>query len=97
MAISLEEVQHVAKLARLELEEPELVAFQGELNALLGHFEDLQHIALMPLENLSDESDDAHRVWEDDTPRAGLPREAALRNGALTRAGLFVVPTIIEE
>ncbi|MEZ5162900.1 MAG: Asp-tRNA(Asn)/Glu-tRNA(Gln) amidotransferase subunit GatC [Fimbriimonadaceae bacterium] len=42
MSISLDEVRHVAKLARLELNEDELVDFQGKLNALLGHFEDIQ-------------------------------------------------------
>ena len=96
MVIDLDEVQHVAKLARLELSETELLAFQGELNALLGHFRDLEGIDLtgiapkphaVPLVN----------AWADDEIRIGLTREEALLNAPVTRAGLFIVPTIIGD
>ena len=42
MSISLDEVRHVAKLARLDLDETEVMSLQSELNALLGHFADIQ-------------------------------------------------------
>lgn len=96
MVIDLDEVQHVAKLARLELSNEELLAFQGELNALIGHFHDLDGIDLsniapkphaVPLKN----------VWSDDEIHASLTREEALANGPVTRAGLFIVPTIIGD
>ena len=37
MSITLDEVRHVARLARLQLDETEILSLQGELNALLGH------------------------------------------------------------
>ncbi len=96
MSISLDEVQHVARLARLELDEAELRAFQGELNALLGHFQDIQDF------EMGDFAPKPHavglyNVFADDIARFGLDRDLALRNAPRTRAGLFLVPTIIED
>jgi aspartyl/glutamyl-tRNA(Asn/Gln) amidotransferase C subunit len=95
MSISLDEVRHVARLARLELEESEMLALQGELNALLGHFADIQAIdaGVEPQSHAVA----LQNVYSEDMVRHGLDRSEALRNSALTKAGLFVVPTIIED
>jgi aspartyl-tRNA(Asn)/glutamyl-tRNA(Gln) amidotransferase subunit C len=95
MAISLDEVRHVARLARLELDETEMLSLQGELNALLGHFADIQMVDTTGIEPAS-HAVAVQNVWADDTPMAGLPRAVALRNASLSKAGLYVVPTIIE-
>lgn len=95
MAITIDEVRHVARLARLELDSEELATFQFELNTLLGYFEEIQAIEVpgtsssltVPLKN----------VWATDRARRGYERELILRNAYQTRAGLFVVPTIIED
>ncbi|MBX3096095.1 MAG: Asp-tRNA(Asn)/Glu-tRNA(Gln) amidotransferase subunit GatC [Fimbriimonadaceae bacterium] len=96
MPISLDEVRHVARLARLDLDEKELAVFQGELNSLLVHFQDLDGADLrgyLPKPHAVALSN----VMADDVALAGLTREAALSNAARSRAGLFIVPTIIEE
>ena len=95
MAISYEEVQHVARLARLELDKEELLTFQSELNALLGYFNDIQAVD-------GDNEAISHAVslkniFAEDESEFGLTREVALKSAPLTRGGLFVVPTIIEE
>lgn len=95
MSISLDEVRHVAKLARIELDEAELFALQGELNSLLGHFADIQAVDVSGVEPKS-HAVPLSNVWAVDEPGATLPREVALRNAALTKAGLFVVPAILE-
>lgn len=95
MSISLDEVRHVARLARLELDETEMLSLQGELNALLGHFADIQMV-------MTDDVDPAshavavQNIWADDVSISGLPRAEALRNAPVSKAGLFVVPTILE-
>jgi aspartyl-tRNA(Asn)/glutamyl-tRNA(Gln) amidotransferase subunit C len=96
MSISLNEVRHVARLARLELDESEILSFQGELNALLGHFADIQAIDNSSFEPIS-HAVAIQNVWSEDTVGPTLPREEALRNAPLSRAGLFVVPMIIED
>lgn len=86
----------MARLARLELDERELLEFQGELNALLGHFEDIQdpQVAGPPTP--------AHavkltNVWSADAVGPSLDVEDVLKNAPVSRGGLFVVPAIIEE
>jgi aspartyl-tRNA(Asn)/glutamyl-tRNA(Gln) amidotransferase subunit C len=95
MSISLDEVRHVARLARIELGEVELFALQGELNSLLGYFADIQAVDISGVEPKS-HAVPLSNVWALDEPSATLPREVALRNAALTKAGLFVVPAILE-
>lgn len=96
MSITLDEVRHVAKLARLELDEGEIASFQVELNALLGHFADIQGIDVSGIAPRS-HAVALQNVWASDEPWTPLPRDVALRNAPVSRAGLFVVPTIIED
>ena len=96
MSITLDEVKHVARLARLQLDELEIASLQGELNALLGHFADLRDVDITGIEPTS-HAVAVQNVWAEDFARPGLTREAVLRNAPATRAGLFVVPMIIEE
>lgn len=96
MSISIDEVRHVAKLARLELDEAEIMALQGELNALLGHFADIQHLDVTGIEPTS-HAVSMQNVWAEDVPSFGLSRDSVLRSAPLSRAGLFVVPQIIED
>jgi aspartyl-tRNA(Asn)/glutamyl-tRNA(Gln) amidotransferase subunit C len=96
MSISLDEVRHVARLARLELDDAEILSLQGELNALLGHFADIQAVDTTGVDPQS-HAVAIQNVWSEDVPFETLPRDRALRNAGLTKAGLFVVPTIIED
>lgn len=96
MSISIDEVRHVAKLARLELDEAELLSLQGELNALLGHFSDIQHLDVTGIEPTS-HAVAVQNVWSEDIPVLGLQRDEVLRSAPMSRAGLFVVPQIIED
>jgi aspartyl-tRNA(Asn)/glutamyl-tRNA(Gln) amidotransferase subunit C len=96
MSITLEEVRHVAKLARLELDETEMLSLQGELNALLGHFADIDGVDATGIEPTS-HAVSLQNVWALDAIGPVLPRDLSLRNTALSKAGLFVVPQIIEE
>lgn len=96
MSISLDEVRHVAKLARLELDEAELMAFQGELNALLGHFQDIEEIDVAGVAP-KPHAVALQNVWTDDVAGRPIHRDDALRNAPASKAGLFIVPAIIEE
>jgi aspartyl-tRNA(Asn)/glutamyl-tRNA(Gln) amidotransferase subunit C len=96
MSITLDEVRHVARLARLELDEEEILTFQLELDALLGHFADIQSVDVSGIVPKS-HAVSVQNVWADDIPWTSLARELALRNAPVSRAGLFVVPQIIED
>ena len=92
----MDEVRHVARLARLELDETEMLSLQSELNALLVHFSDIRSLDVSGLEPASHAAA-LWNVWAEDEPGLSLPREMALRNAPMSKAGLFVVPMILEE
>lgn len=96
MPISLEEVRHVARLARLELDDRELMTFQGELNALLAHFEDIRGVDVTGF-MAKPHAVAQFNVWRSDAYRSSLTRDQALANAPVSKGGLFIVPTIIEE
>lgn len=96
MSITLDEVRHVAKLARLELNDNDVYALQGALNSLIGHYSDIQGIDMTSLTPAT-HAVDSTNVWDEDLVSVDFSREQALSNAALMKAGLFVVPTIIED
>jgi aspartyl-tRNA(Asn)/glutamyl-tRNA(Gln) amidotransferase subunit C len=91
MAISREEVVHVARLARLALTEEELDRFAGQLDAIL---EAVGKVAEL---DLSDVEPTLHplalsNVWAEDEPRPCLSVEEALTNAPEVEDGAFRVP-----
>ena len=91
MAISREEVLHVAKLARLELSEAEVARFQEQLSAILDAVGTVREL------DLSDVSPTSHplavaNVWADDEPHESLAIEEALANAPDREGDLFRVP-----
>lgn len=91
MAITRDEVLHVARLARLELGEEEVERFTDQLSAIL------EAVAMVSELDLSDVEPTAHpldvvNVWADDEPRPSLPQEEALANAPEREAGFFKVP-----
>lgn len=95
MAISIEELKHLAELARLKLSEEEFSAMRADLNKVLEHFDRLRSLDLQEVE-LTPHSVDVTSVWREDLPKAGLTREDAVAGAPETQAGLFLVPAIIE-
>ena len=91
MAISKEEVLHVASLARLELSEDEVERFTEQLGAILEAVGKVSELDLSGIEPLSHPLDVVN-VWAEDEPRPSLPLEQALANAADTEDDHFRVP-----
>ncbi|MGZ4397284.1 MAG: Asp-tRNA(Asn)/Glu-tRNA(Gln) amidotransferase subunit GatC [Gaiellaceae bacterium] len=91
MAISRDQVLHVAKLARLALSDEELERFQGQLSAIL---EAVGTVAELDLRDVPPTSHPLSivNVVAADEPRESLPRERALANAPASEAGAFRVP-----
>jgi aspartyl-tRNA(Asn)/glutamyl-tRNA(Gln) amidotransferase subunit C len=96
MPLSEQEVRHVANLARLELSDDEIEQYRDQLSSMLDRFAELQNIDVAGVDP-KPHAVDIVNVMDEDEARPPLPRERALENGSDTRAGLFIVPTIIEE
>jgi aspartyl-tRNA(Asn)/glutamyl-tRNA(Gln) amidotransferase subunit C len=91
MAITRDEVVHVAKLARLELTEDELERFAGQLNAILeavGKVSELDLAGVEPTLHPLELSN----VWAEDEPQPPLPVEEALSNAPEREGDAFRVP-----
>ena len=91
MAITREEVLHVAKLARLELTEDEVERLTGELAAILDAVSKVAELDLADVPPTSHPLDLVN-AWAEDEPHASLPLEGALRNAPAAEGGLFRVP-----
>jgi aspartyl-tRNA(Asn)/glutamyl-tRNA(Gln) amidotransferase subunit C len=94
--ISREDVQHVARLARLELSEPELVRMQDELSHILAYIDKLRSVDTTGVEPTS-HAVPLTNVMREDEPRPSLPRADMLANAPEAAGDFFRVPRIIEE
>ena len=79
MAITREEVLHVAKLARLELTDDEVERFQEQLSAILEAVSKVSEL------DLSDVPPTSHpleieNAWAEDVPRPCLPLDDVFAN-----------------
>lgn len=96
MHLTIDEVRHVAELARLRLSEAELTLYAGQLSAILEYAARLQQVDtshvpptpyVLPLTN----------VMAADTPIPSLPNEEALQNAPDQADGFFRVRAVFEE
>jgi aspartyl-tRNA(Asn)/glutamyl-tRNA(Gln) amidotransferase subunit C len=91
MAISRDEVLHVARLARLELTEEEVGRFTEQLSAILEAVAKVSELDLADVEPTAHPLDLVN-VWGEDEPRPSIPVDAALANAPERSAGFFKVP-----
>ena len=94
--ITLAEVEHVARLARLALGADEKDRMRRQLDAILGYVEQLRRVDsagdeptthVLPLVN----------VMREDEVRPSYPAEAMLANAPDARDGQLLVPRILEK
>jgi aspartyl-tRNA(Asn)/glutamyl-tRNA(Gln) amidotransferase subunit C len=90
--IDREQVLHVARLARLRLDEAEVETMAGELSGILGH---VDRIADLDLEGVEPTSHvvGLENVLRVDRPWTSLPRDVALANAPEPSDGAFRVPS----
>jgi aspartyl-tRNA(Asn)/glutamyl-tRNA(Gln) amidotransferase subunit C len=94
MALSREEVLHVAELARLSLSPEEIELFTVQLNEILEYVEKLQELdtsGVAPLAHVIP----LFNVFREDLVRESLPLDAVLENAPAREDGNFLVPRII--
>jgi aspartyl-tRNA(Asn)/glutamyl-tRNA(Gln) amidotransferase subunit C len=92
--IDPKEVQEIAQLARLRLDDAEIARLSTELDAVLGHIEELRQLDTSTVEPMT------HAVPFDCPMRADLvgpmlPVDQALANAPSREGSFFEVPRII--
>lgn len=91
MAVTPDDVRHVAGLARLGLDEAQLPALVHELNGILGHMDVLQQVDLGAGPATTDAAPAPLR--DDATPPMPLARPPE-RFAPAARDGFFLVPRL---
>ncbi len=95
MKITKQEVEHVAKLARLEFGEQEREQLTDQLSKILTYMETLNALNTAEVEPTAHVLDISN-VMRDDVIEASLPQDRALANAPEKAAGHYKVPKIIE-
>lgn len=95
MEITREQVEHVAKLARLAVTDEEKALFGRQLSSILTYVETLNRVDTTQVEPT------AHvvpmqNVLREDAVKPSLSRDDALANAPDAESGCFRVPKIIE-
>ncbi|HEU5394649.1 MAG TPA: Asp-tRNA(Asn)/Glu-tRNA(Gln) amidotransferase subunit GatC [Candidatus Methylomirabilis sp.] len=96
MKITLQEVEHVARLARLALSGEEKEQMRSQLDRILGHIEKLNQLDTAEVEPTSHVIPMTN-VFRDDALIPSLSREEALENAPDRQEEFFRVPRIIEQ
>jgi aspartyl-tRNA(Asn)/glutamyl-tRNA(Gln) amidotransferase subunit C len=90
--IDREQVLHVARLARLELSEPEIERMAAELSKVLDHIERISELQLDDVPPTSHVVEIANALRADE-PRPCLPRDVVLAQAPAVEADGFAVPS----
>ena len=95
MTLNLEEVEHIAELARLDLTDEEKARYREQLSAILDYAARLQALDTAGIPPTSSVLP-ARSVLRPDQSRPGMGLEALLSNAPNVEANQFRVPPILE-
>ncbi len=103
--VSREEIQKIARLAKLHLDDEKRDVYTQQINAILEHVQKLETLDVADVEPLYHVLDLVN-VTRKDEPAGSLPRDKVLANAPLTEDGapekratdgeFFLVPRIIK-
>ncbi len=95
MAISKEEVIHVANLSRLTLTENEVGTYTEQLNSILDFMKKLNELDTTDIKPTS-HAITINNAYRDDEVRESIPKDTALKNAPQKQNEQFKVPPAIE-
>lgn len=88
-------VSYVAQLARLSLTPEEIGLFQGQLDQILAHVDELRELDVENIEPMA-HTIDVVNVFRKDEARAFGEHETIINNFPVSRQDQVIVPAIIE-
>jgi aspartyl-tRNA(Asn)/glutamyl-tRNA(Gln) amidotransferase subunit C len=95
MALSLQDIQHIARLARIRISEEEAEAARAQLNSIFGLIEQMQAVDTQGVEPMSHALDVAQRLREDKVSESDQ-RDKFQSIAPAVENGLYLVPKVIE-
>ena len=95
MALTLEEVEHIASLARLRLTDEEKARYREQLSAILDYMVKLKRLDTSAIEPTATVLP-LRTVLRPDVSRPSLPPDQLLANAPAAEAEMFCVPPVLE-
>jgi aspartyl-tRNA(Asn)/glutamyl-tRNA(Gln) amidotransferase subunit C len=95
MSLTLEEVKHIANLARIELTPEDLENYRTQLSAILSHFEQLQKLDTAQVPPAASSAKLPTGLRSDHT-EVGLSLNDLMRNTAEEKENQFVIPSVFD-
>ncbi len=92
--ITIDQAKHVAKLARLWLDEPRLQRLAGQLEPILHYVNKIAAVDVTGVEPMA-HALPIHNVFRDDVVQPSLPLEKVLANAPETDGPFFKVPKVL--
>ena len=89
------DIEKVARLARLQLSEDEKKRFEGQLDQILTHIEQLNRVDTTGVEPTS-HAIPIHNAFREDEVKPSFPKEEVMGIAPAAEDGHFKVPRIIE-
>ena len=96
MALTREEVLHVARLARIGLTDADVEKFQGQLSSIIEHFDVLSRVDTTGVEPTT-HTLPLMSVMGQDEPRDSLTADQVLANAPLEHDGYLRVRAVLDE
>ncbi len=93
--LSIEQVRHIAWLARLGISDAEVERFQEDLSIVLEHFSMLEKLDTDHIPAAVHASQ-LHNVFREDITQPSLTKEEVLANAPQSQDFCFRVPPILE-
>lgn len=94
---SLETIDHVSKLALLDLTKEEKEKFSKQLNDIISYFKKLNDLDTTNVEPTTHPIDGLKNVFREDIPWKSLSNEEALKNAQHKKDGYFKAPRILKD
>ncbi|SNS12883.1 aspartyl/glutamyl-tRNA(Asn/Gln) amidotransferase subunit C [Anaerovirgula multivorans] len=94
MKITSEEIQYIAKLAKLDFTEEEAVVFAKEFDSILSHFDNLDREDYTNTDMR--ERENAISVFRDDEVQPFKDQEELFQNAKSKRESYLELPKIVE-
>lgn len=95
MPLSQQDILHIARLARLRINEAEAEAARGQLNNIFGLIEQMQAVDTQGVEPMSHALDVVQRLREDRVSETDQ-RDKFQKIAPAVENGLYLVPKVIE-
>jgi len=95
--ISKKTINHISKLALLDLSDEEKEKLSKELNDILNYFKKLDDLDTSDVEPTTHPIDGLKNVFREDIPWKSLSNEEALKNAKNKKDGYFKAPRILKE